>query len=243
MSFFKLTLLLCTIFLLLRCAPDTPDFDPCQRTKDTRVYSANQLLGYVASDDQGEIYVETLLPGYFSPRVRFYACHETEGLLTGEVISFSAEFFNRLPEKAFTSYRSNLTEIEKVEIQLPTTNECQPMSEDAFPDTSQRFRIVDLYAYHDAVTDQYCVEVTLTYRGCAGAVAQLYKTACCPGWNTSMALELDYQDQCDAVQYQQFRFDVSSYVIPIRETGSQNVEHYMQFNQWEDGDFRTVRVL
>jgi hypothetical protein len=243
MSFFKLALLLGTIFLLFRCAPDDPEFDPCQRTEDTRVYSAKQLLGYVASGEQGEIYVETLLPGYFSPRVRFYACHEMEGLIAGETISFSVEFFNRLPENTLTSYRSDFTEIEKIEIQRPTTNECQPMSEEDFPNTSQRFRIVDLYPYYDAVTDQYCVEVTLTYRGCAEADAQLYNTGCCTGLNTYMALELDYEDQCDAVQYRQFRFDVSSYVKPIRVTDPQNAELYMLFNQWEEEDFRTVRVL
>lgn len=243
MSFFKLLLLLGTTFFLFRCAPDNPEFDPCQRTEDTRVYSAKQLLGYVASDEQGEIYVETLLPGYFSPRVRFYACNTNEGLFTGEAISFSVEYFNRLSEKALTSYRSNFTEIKNVEIQRPATSDCQLMSEEDFPDTSQKFHIVDLYAYYDAVTDQYCVEVTLTYRGCAEAEAQLYNRGCCTGMNIYMALELDYEDQCDAVQYRQFRFDVSSYVRPIRETDPQNADLYMLFNQWEEQDFRTVRVL
>ncbi len=243
MSFFRTIGCLITLFFVLSCEPEEEVEDPCQ-AGDASLLSISNLLGTVYQDQQGQLFLEALMPEYFEERVRIYSCNGINDLQEGASVFFSVSdlnFSGRIGEYSI-AYAGEIN-YQKIALQPPVSNDCQPMSEEIFSGESQEFRILDLRAFKNTLNEQYCLEVSLRYEGCPDARITLYENEGYLGFNPRMALSLEYQASCDEVQYQQYLINITDYVNRHVNFDQPNPQLKMIFDQWGRENVRTVRVI
>lgn len=223
MSFFRYALCGATFIFFVSCTPQEIEKDPCL-ISEPQALSYENLLGYVGTDEKGTKFVESLLPGYGAPRSRVFPCNGAENLVVGQNIYFSVQNLNSLDDQdGYYSFTGSIFNAEVVSVLAPATSDCQPISDEKFDGESKGFRILNLKSYKDEFSDQYCLEVTLRYRGCPDAKAELYNSDYNLGFvYREMSIALDYAPACETVQYQQFRFNISSMVDPVIATSLQD---------------------
>lgn len=243
MSFFKTTGYFIFLFFVLSCEPEDEVEDPCQ-AGDQALASLSGLLGTVYQDQQGQLFLEALMPEYFEERVRIYPCNGISDLEEGASVFFSVSdlnFTGRVGQYSI-AYAGEIN-YQKIRLQPPASNDCLPMREEIFSGESQEFRILDLRAFKNTLNEQYCLEISLRYEGCSDARVTLYENEGLLGFYPRMALSLEYQTNCDEVHYQQYLINITDFVNRHVNFDQPNPELTMIFDQWGRENVRTVSII